>query len=129
MIIIPANITQWLQLNDVTVFGLAKAMLRKVDDAFLAADVTERPSLRRAMTVMSDCIDNLQPHIAKTFRYVCDSPPDQLRRNKTPASTRSCLFYIDCYQALSPVNSRGHLNDRHCSDNGFLLCGAILMGE
>ena len=81
MIIIPANTTQWLQPNDVTVFGPAKAMLRKADDTFLAADVTERPSLRRAMTVMSDCIDKLQPHIAKTFRYVCNSLPDQL--NKT----------------------------------------------
>ena len=100
LIVIPPNTTQWIQPNDVTVFGPAKAMLRKADEAFLSDDVSERPSLRRVMTVMSECIDKLQPHIAKTFRYVCDSPPDQLRRNKIPACTKSCLFYTVCYHQI-----------------------------
>lgn len=83
---IPANCTQWLQPNDVTVFGPAKKKLRAHDDAQL--ERCDKPDLRRAMTAMSMCIDAMQPKVAGTFTYVCDSPCDVLRRNKIKTKSR-----------------------------------------
>ena len=86
---IPANCTQWLQPNDVSVFGPAKKKLRTRDDTYLSEG--GKPDLRRAITAMSMCIDEMKDSVAPSFTYVCESPPDVLRRNKIQTKSSSTL--------------------------------------